>query len=191
VWRLYGRWRRSRDERVQRIAYLTKAVDDILPIITDIQRELKTNSGSTLRDVVLEIRNEHAIERQARRVMSNLASFEYKLEKDDTHVLHVSPQFVRLTGLTREDAEDDGWLRAVSEDDRDRVAHGFRRAMRESKVFVTTYTVVNIHTEANTRVEHTGTPVFNHAGDIVGWVGVLRERPAAVLLMDRDHEEVP
>jgi PAS domain S-box-containing protein len=153
----------------------------LLPAITGIQAQLVANGGGSLRDLITDLRNEHALERAARRVMTNVASFEVKVTGDEAQVLHVSPAWVHLTGLTREDCEDDGWLRSVHEDDRDRVAAGASRAYREGKVFVTTYRTFNVHGGPAVRVEHTGTPVFNTAGHCVGWVAVVRPRDVDVI----------
>jgi len=156
---------------------LHTTVTEMGPLLRDIQYELKANGGGSLRDVIMEIRNEHAIERTARRVMSNIASFEVRIhEEGHSEVSFVSPQYVRLTGLTRDDAEDGGWIRAVALGDRERVMAMSEASWRNGTVMSTMYTLHNVLTGEETLVEHTGTPVFNYAGVSVGWVGVLRPR---------------
>ena len=166
--------RKLDSERAEKLDDLALTVERLVPMLRDIQKELQPNGGSSLRDTINEIRNEQAIEQQARRVMSMVASFEYKVSATQSRVLHVSPEFVRITGLTREDADHDGWLRAVADEDRERVAQGATRAMREQRVHVTVYNVRHVYTAIRARVEHVGTPVFNAEAEMVGWVGVLR-----------------
>jgi PAS domain S-box-containing protein len=161
----------------QQLRELAKTVtEQLLPAVASIQAQLQANGGGSLRDLLRDLRDEHALERAARRAMTNVASFEVKVVDGESSVLHVSPAWVHYTGLTREDCEDDGWARAVHEEDRDRVMRMARRAMEDGKVFVTTYRLRNVHTNAVQRVEHTGTPVYNMLGDCVGWVAVVRPR---------------
>jgi PAS domain S-box-containing protein len=176
--------RETEASKVATLNALHSTVTHMLPIIEDVQKELKANGGGSLRDAINEIRNEQALERAARRVMTNIASFEVRIDNEEARVLHVSPAYVHLTGLTREDVEDDGWLRAVVPEDRDRVGASGSRAYAENKVFVTTYTVQHVHTHERTAVEHTGTPVFNAAGLCVGWVGVLRPQTGPRTMRD-------
>lgn len=166
--------REAEARKMETLDALHRTVTHILPIVEDVQKELKANGGGSLRDAINEIRNEQALERAARRVMTNIASFEVRVDGEGPTVLHVSPAYVHLTGLTRDDVEDDGWLRAVVPEDRERVSAAGARAYNEHKVFITTYTLQHVHTQERVLVEHTGTPVFNVVGDCVGWVGVLR-----------------
>lgn len=164
-------------ERLSRLDTIVEQVARFGVVLADINHELKANGGGSLRDVITEIRNEHALERAARRVIANAASYEIRVDPRSEHAetVHVSPQFVQLTGLTRDDCDDGGWVRAVSAGDRDRVQRLAEKAARDGTVLATTYEIRNVHSGAQTEVEHVATPVLNYAGSVVGWVGVYRD----------------
>lgn len=180
-WRWFASRRRTAQKaeahKVAVMLDVQQAVARFEPVLADIQHELKANGGGSLRDVIVEIRNEHAIERTARRLISNLASYEVSVKDGhEDKVLFVSPAYVRMTGLTAEEAEDGGWIRSVAPEDRERVWSRAHQSITTGTVFSITYSLVNVLTGETTMVEHTGTPVFNYAGRIIGWVGVLRPR---------------
>jgi len=102
-------------------------------------------------------------------------------------VSFVSAAYVALTGLTKDDCEDMGWVRAVAPEDRDRVSMLAGHARRDGVVISTSYTAMNVLSGVRTLVDHTGTPVFNYAGVMVGWVVVLR--PHSVARGRRDDTE--
>lgn len=173
------------------VATLTETVNAIGPLLADIQAELKANHGGSLRDVIVEIRNEHALERVARRMLSEHASFEvrWKLnDRSDSEVVFASPACVRLTGLSRDELDDLGWLRAVSPEERERVARIASIAQKHNSVLAATYTVQSVMTKERKHVEHTGVPVFNYAGAVVGCVHVLRETPRVILPQNPAHD---
>ena len=174
--------RKRAEEKAQRelLNNLSATVQRLEPMLQDVQHELKANNGGSLRDELVETRNEFAVERTARRVLTQAASFEVAvLPNNSSRVLFVSPAFVKMTGLTRDDAEDSGWVRAIHPNDRSRVQAEARIAFDEATVHSTTYTAQNVHTGSTTYVEHTGTPVLNSRGAMVGWI---------VMLIPRTHE---
>lgn len=171
-----ARVRREHHEHAQQFATLTTAVSRMEPMVTSIQRELTANGGGSLRDAITDLRNQMAIDRAARRMVQNVPSLELGVADREPVVLAVSHAFVRLTGLTRDDCERDGWLRCVVPADRERVGQIVREAYESEHVVSTTYAVEHVHTRTATHVEHTGTPVLNYAGAVVGWIFVLRPR---------------
>jgi len=154
---------------------LSEAIKRIEPALLDVQTQLRVNGGSTLRDAVNELRNEYAVERAARRVVSNVASLEMGINplSGDMSVLFVSAAFSRLSGLSRDDCEHDGWLRAVEDEQRERVTRVARESMESQSVMSVRYVVQHVYTRGRTRVEHTGTPVLNMRGAFVGFVVVI------------------
>jgi PAS domain S-box-containing protein len=151
------------------------AVDRVGPLLQDIQSELKTNGGGSLRDAIHAIQDDLAVERAARRVSTAIPAFELALHRTgEFQVTYVSPAYVQLTGLTREDTEDAGWLRAVAPEDRDRVSQLSAAAMHDHYVMTTTYVVQHVHSGRRVAVEHTGYPIFSLRDQCVGWYGVLR-----------------
>jgi PAS domain-containing protein len=168
-------YRANEESKNTQLEALNTRLDEILPAIKAVQYEVTANGGGSLRDTVMDIRNEHAIERVARRLVNNVASYEMLLRSGrEAEVTFVSPAYVRLTGLTREETADGGWIRAVASEDRDRVSAAAATSMRHGIVLSTTYTVQNVLTGERALVEHMGTPVFNYAGVMVGWVAILQ-----------------
>lgn len=171
AWRSY---RRRTRESTAMLTGLRDSVAELKPLMESVQYELKANGGGSLKDAIISMRNEQAVERVARRMMSNAAVLEVACRPDGSSVvLFASHAYIRLTGLTRDDCEHDGWVRAIHSADRDRVSKISRIAHDEGVVISTTYRIVHIHTGAVARVEHTGTPVLNYKSEVVGWVYVL------------------
>lgn len=185
TWKVYAVWRtRNRNRCAEQDAQRTllhavcAATKRIEPMLADVQHELKANNGGSLRDQLTGICNELAVDRMARRLLNQSASFEIlSLPHDGAHqVLFVSQAFIKLTGLAREDVEDSGWIRCVHPDDKHRVQGEARTAFDDGTVHSTTYTARNVHTGEDVYVEHTGTPVFNTRAALVGWVVLLVPR---------------
>lgn len=189
-------YRANAAEMTKSVAALTETVNAMGPLLADIQAELKANHGGSLRDVIVEIRNETALERVARRMLSEHASFEMRWkagDRSDSEVVFASPACVRLTGLSRDELDDLGWLRAVAPEDRERVSRIAAVAHKHNSVLAATYTAQSVITKERTHVEHTGVPVFNYAGVVVGCVHVLRETPRVIIPESPayDHPERP
>jgi len=184
VWKYYqynrsriAEYRENEDSKTDKLDHLATTVTSMGPLLADIQHELKANGGGSLRDVVMEIRNEHAIERTARRLVHNVASYEVILRNGrEIEVSFASPAYVRLTGLTREETMDGGWIRAVAPEDRDRVAQLSSAARASKTVLSTTYIAQNVLTGDRAFVEHLSTPVMNYLGAVVGWVAIIHPR---------------
>ncbi len=165
----------NEDAKNLKLDNLGTTLDSLTPKIADIQYELKANGGGSLRDIITQMRNESAVERTARRLMNNVASFETLIMNGQEHeVSFVSLAYVAMTGLTRDDSEDGGWVRGIAPEDRDRVSMLAHNSMTKGIVFSTVYTAQHVTTGTQTVVEHTGTPVFNYAGVVVGWIGIMR-----------------
>ena len=181
TWRWAAAMRRQSKQRVQAeqehaemLAAMADAVARIEPKIEEVKHQFTMNGGSTIHAAIQEIRNDQAIERTARRAMSDTPSIEVSIRGGEMRVLFVSPAYVRITGLTREDCEHDGWVRSVVADDRARVTAAAAAAYEALNVFSTTYVVEHRHTRERVLVEHTGAPVFNYRNDVVGWFAILR-----------------
>ncbi len=164
--------RRERDARSQ--AILTR-LDTLAEGVGQIAHEVRDNGGSSLKDVVREIRSSLALEVSARRVTETRAIWERRVQHDGTIVpVYVSPEWTHLTGLTREDTENGGWMRAIASADRERIVANAMEAWDDGRMFQAEYDVVNVLTGVRTAVRHRSTPVLDARGRIVGWVGHLQ-----------------
>lgn len=182
-------WKRNADARHARlsttietaIAPLVAAVvanrasiDAMGKTVDSIRRQVYTNGGSTIVDKIDSLHREVALSKAAQRQVSNVASFEVEGTKGHERVSYVSHAFTRLTGLSREDCERVGWIRAVHDADKDRVGMIAAESFEDGTVMQTRYRVQNVYTDETTLVEHTGTPVYDSKQEtVLGWVGVL------------------
>ncbi len=164
------------------VATLVSISATLVPLVWWVVKKLKArgaqqvyiiDSLKKLQEAVLEMSANLAVDRVARRTAVATAMFETLMTEDNQRVLYTSPGFTRLTGLSREDCENEGWIRCVHSTDRDRVARLARRAFEDETVMSTIYTVQNVQTGKKTLVEHTSAPALNAGMSVVGWVGHL------------------
>lgn len=156
-------------------------INTLMTQVEEIHRELQPNGGGTLRDAIVSIRNNQARERASRRLLIDTANMEVVVDPTtgDAEISYVSPAYVRLTGLSRDEANNWGWTRALAVEDRERVTELARQSFADEAVMMTTYTLVNVHNGTRTAVHHMGTPIFNHAREVIGWAAVMKELPTS------------
>lgn len=169
------RARRDADAaHAKRRAEVAAGVESLLNDMKFVRAELQENGGGSVKDAVLAFRSELALERAARRAAWGQAAYEVQIHADgQLSVLHVTPQWTALTGLSRDEAAMEGWTRSVHPDDRERVKHSALEALEAGTVFVASYRLQNVRTYQECFVEHIGTPVLDRRNRLVGFVGVV------------------
>ncbi len=175
-WRARKAMWAARDLRDDSTALL---VGELAKDVADIKHEVRFNGGNSLKDEVSALRREFSVSEAARRMGQGLATWEGMALRDGTIIpVHISPEWLRLTGMARDDTANGGWLRALSDDDRARVSEIVADAEAHHKVFAVEYELRNVHPPyERSRVRHTGIPVLNQRRAIDGWVWELRELP--------------
>jgi len=141
-------------------------------LIEQIAAELKPNGGNSIRDVLDRLEKE-------------MASFDSKIktliiyndvalyETDPAgQCLWVSKQWCNLTGLLPADAQGNGWILSVHEDDRERVFEEWKNAIEQQRDFTMNYRVGN-ETVGFSTVHGRANAIKSAKGKILGFIGTL------------------
>lgn len=174
------RLRRSWQGLRGRWTALTEQMEAVAQDVQRIRSEVTVNGGTSLRDAVSRVECELAMEREARRWTSGApANYDVRVRDGFLTEAHVSAAYMTLTGLASSDVADNGWLRCVHPDDRERVRALALSAIEEEDVFVTSYRVRHVTSANETLVEHMARPVrVRRNAPVIGWVGCLIQQPA-------------
>ena len=145
-----------------------------------VKQEVTINGGRSLKDRVTVIgqdvqrlHHELKVSTAARRVGDNRAIFEMVVVDGEARPRYVSREWTRLTGLTREDMDDGGWLSCIQIADQPRILAMAQEANENQSIFQAEYWCVNAMTGAPHYIRHIGHPIFSDAGVLVGWVGEI------------------
>ena len=149
----------------------------LLADVASVKREVTTNGGSSLKDAVTEIANGVAIDRAARHLAIDTATYELIWDGLAHRTVYVSSEWIRLTGLSPADTEHEGWALSVAPSDRARVMATAASAAETGSVFFARYHLENVATHVQVHIDHIGTPVVTKTGAVIGWVGVLTRVP--------------
>ena len=92
----------------------------------------------------------------------------------DGDVTYVNEKWCQLGGLTSEAAMGKGWLKAIHPDDRKRVSSNWYQVTNTTKHFENEYQYVNSDGVITWCFVQT-VPIFDEAGDVIGYVGALTD----------------
>lgn len=178
VQKAYITFSRSTKRRLLLLTATSEAIARMEPALAGVQKEVTANGGASLKDVVTSMRDEIIVERTARRVLSTHANYELTIHPTTgvIQVQYVSPEFVVLTGLSRDECDRDGWARYVISEDRERVQRLAFDAQKNGHVFSIDYTGENVQTGKRILINQVGTPIISPTGAVIGWIGVMRPK---------------
>ena len=184
VRKAYGTFSQSTKDRLAMLTATSEAIARMEPALAKVQQEVTANGGASLKDVVTSMRDEIIVERTARRVLSTHANYETSIDPLTLRVQtqYVSPEFVALTGLSRDECDRDGWVRFVVADDRERVRRLAAEAQTHGHVLSIDYIGENVQTNRRVPITQVGTPIISPSGAVIGWIGVIR--PTVKLLTE-------
>jgi PAS domain S-box-containing protein len=151
-----------------------KEVKDIKPMLEEMRKELKTNGGSSVKDVVNSISKDTQkltmrIEAEHRTVQEGI--YECDLEGNCTYV---NRYWCLLSGLLPDDALGSGWLRAIHPDDVRRVKEEWTDAVVRHADFIMSYRYVRPNGDI-IKVKSHGTPLRTGNNIILGYYGRVFE----------------
>lgn len=171
---------------------ISSTCDMILAISTevaDIKKELKTNGGSSVKDIVIKLTKD----------FDTMMNMEYKIISKDHAMLNmlgmhidngslgfyetddkgncrfVSQKWVEMTGLTESESKDFGWLIGIHPDDRDDVQGEFTKSVLQGRTFSMRYRLHNIYTNKSTMVDGYGIPLYDQHNKMYSYIGSIRE----------------
>lgn len=167
----------ERKQISESVATLVKSMAEVKTQVEGLAKENTNNDGSTARDRTDLMYFEVKALGSLMGATAPIAMWWGMANKDGSVTpIRVSDQFVKLTGMSHEQTRNGGWLNFVHVEDQLRVSEIADVAIRRGQVFQADYRLVNIVTEAETRVRHFGTPIRNPVTDkIVGWTGEIYE----------------
>ena len=151
-----------------------KDIKEVKPMIEEMRKELKTNGGSSIKDVVNSISKDTQkltmrVEADYRTVQEGI--YECDLDGNCTFV---NRYWCSLTGLVPDDALGSGWLRAVHPEDKTRVKEEWKEAVERHADFIMSYKYLKPSGEI-VKVKSHGTPLKTNKGEIVGYYGKVFE----------------
>lgn len=103
---------------------------------------------------------------------------------------YCNPAFTQLTGLTEDEASGEGWIMAIYEEDRGRVASAWSNAVDSGRTIELRYRWRNVLTGAVTAVRSTASPFTDDQGTILGWVASIEpvEQHLSVIMDTENHD---
>lgn len=139
--------------------------------IKNIEKELKTNGGNSLKDKVLKIEKNQIRRDQIFEILLNSNSdigF-YETDKDGM-CTKVSLSYCKIIGKSQEECLGKGWVSAIHPEDRESVFKEWSDAVKyERPFFIKKYRFVN--GESIVYVEGSSHPIFDDDRKIIAWYG--------------------
>lgn len=87
---------------------------------------------------------------------------------------YVNERWCQLTGLPREAAYGQGWVRSVHPDDQDRIVEGWRHALEQRQEYAAEFRIRSAHGGERV-VAGRALPLFERDGQLVGYLGAVED----------------
>lgn len=140
--------------------------------LDDIMKELKPNSGSTLRDAVQRLEARQGMLTSKFIAMLDQPTNPPTFEGDaDGSMTWVSASFLTMTGRTFDEIKGYGWNNAVHPDDLEDVRHEWGLAIQQKRAFEFTFRFRHVSGDT-IRVSVRAVPTVVQ-GDVVGYMGFV------------------
>ena len=160
-----------------------KNIDDLIASLADIKKQLVTNGGSSLFDLVKETKGKvDTLSADVQRVKAWQVSFSqaYKMpmwESDAKGVcLRVNIAMSDLTGRSSEQMSGTGWENILPPGpERAQVWEAWSEAVERGRDFEHTYTVAHAQTKKLSRVRAVANPIVGADGKPIGFLGRFEE----------------
>jgi PAS domain S-box-containing protein len=164
---------------VPMIGKRARAMYNRLGKLDTIEHELTTNSGQSLKDLVMRMTRtvgDMSDDLAMTRLMTrSLASNERRIPMFECNAsgsqLWVNDAWTMLTGLSLEEMLGWGWVTAVYEPDRERVVTEWENAIIQKRLFIGRFRYQHVVTREITEVQCRANVVLSAAGRPLGWVG--------------------
>lgn len=160
-----------------------KNLDALVSSIADIKKQLVTNGGSSLFDLVKETKSQvSSLSSDVQRVKAWQVSFSqaYKMPMWESDAkgscFRVNMSMTDLTGRTSEQMSGMGWENILPPGpERQEVWDAWSDAVTRARDFEYTYTVIHAQTQKRSRVRAVANPIMGADGKPVGWLGRFEE----------------
>jgi PAS domain S-box-containing protein len=169
----------------RRVNQVLGGVTEIKTRVGRIEENLGTNGGKSLRDAVDRIEDRVRVTAAGLLALTNTLDHAMFLADVNGNVEHANKAFEALTGYQRGELAGAGWMAALREDDRHRVAEGWMHAVKDRRIFHTV--AVFQHREGydvHTRI--VAHPMRHERTDeVIGWFATIEIRGASNLQAGR------
>lgn len=148
---------------------------EIAEKVSRVERETRTNGGSTIKDDLKSIRAQMTIDSKA--ADSMLYLYTDPVFKADClgNIIFVNYKWLQISGIqNHEDAYGIGWLKAVHPEDRNRVYAEWKEAMATESIFLSEYRIQNLLTKEITNVSVRTTPIRDGKNEVLIYLGIIQ-----------------
>lgn len=170
-------WKPYKTRREQ-MEKLTLAVEELTSQATRIEQEVKTNGGSSLKDVVLRVENtlmnveKHVDYTNAKFRHHDQISKTAVFEMDENaNIVLANPAFCNLLDVDEKDLTDRKWLSRIPFSERNRVITEWQDAAKNKLPVDMVYPVIIGSSQRSVRVQ--ATPRLSRNGELRGFFGEL------------------
>lgn len=160
---------------------------EITTMIEPIKKELQTNGGSSLKDQmnflvskynsldmsVKDLYNYNlANHARTMAIASGVDTGYYEIDENGI-LVRMNHFYLKLLGLTEDEAEAGMWIETVHPDDKQRVLDSANAALAAKKEWRTTYRLINYTTKEEIKVRIKAYPIIDENGELKGYVGAV------------------
>ncbi len=163
-----------------------KLVYNTLMKVDFLEKEMKPNGGSSLRDAVTRIEvdikgltthlNKAESRQEALLEFLGMGADAFGFFESDKNgeCVYVSQKYCEITGLLEEDALGMGWISSIHTEDRDKVFNEWKTCTNQHRAFILTYRIRNRRNNNNILVNCYAIPI-KIEGTINSYIGTIRE----------------
>lgn len=141
--------------------------------IKSIEKELKPNGGSSLRDAIKRIENAQILQEQRLMLILDSNPEIGVFETDELgNCTRVNNTYCRILNKTPEECYGMGWTTALHPDDKEKVFNEWNLAVKYSRPFEGEYRFIRTH-GIPFNVKGKAFPIFNKDGKVFAWIGTI------------------
>ncbi len=157
-----------------KISAVQANLSESLPVLLEISKQFRPNSGSSLFDIITNIQKDINISKQRHRMIINSLNLAYFESLENGEFSFVSKKWTEMFKMDLNEALGFGWINCVLHSDRERVRREWEAAIKEKRES-------DIHFKAGdencfVEVSLHSYVAKNKNGDLVGFVGVIQSK---------------
>lgn len=165
-------WVEGVDTALAQISTLVQSTEDVWKAVTDIRKEMRANSGTSLRDAVTEIRKQVLSDNQRSRLLIDTMTVGVFETDADGKRTWVNKTYCDMVGVQREDALGKNWINAVVPLERHIVQKEWDEAVAAKRIFLMQYDILTSEGHRVT-VWCQAWPILTAADTLHGYLGLI------------------
>ena len=156
------------------IAESFKKIETITEKITNIDKELTTNGGMTIKDAICRIdKNIFLLEERQKALLTSSKELCYFETDNCGHLITANRYFQQLTNRTLEELLGFGWINTVEIKNRENVRKEWHRCIENVEEYNAIFFVENIDKE-KFEVKVEAYPMKHKDGKLAGYIGLMK-----------------